>query len=84
MSSRKNIRQAPGRLLRQKLINLLGSRSSGNCAFKQPETTDIAQSVSQEWNCAFKHPETHDTTLWILNTQSDSHKNVYKEKTKSE
>jgi hypothetical protein len=49
MSSRKKIGQAPGRLLRQKLINLLGSHSSGNYAFKQPETTDTAQSASQEW-----------------------------------
>jgi hypothetical protein len=63
MSSRKKIRQAPGRLLRQKLANLSGGRSSGNCAFKQPETTDTASNVSQEWNCAFKQPETLDTTL---------------------
>jgi hypothetical protein len=43
MSSRKKIRQAPGRLLRQKLINLRQvCRKSGNPAFKGPETLDMA------------------------------------------
>ena len=39
------------------------SRSSGNCAFKQPETTNTTQSVSQEWNYAFKQPGTLDMAL---------------------
>jgi hypothetical protein len=43
MSSRKKIRQAPGRLLRQKLVILCQvCRKSGNPAFKGPETLDTA------------------------------------------
>jgi hypothetical protein len=42
MSSRKKIRQAPGRLLRQKLVTPSGVSQEWNPAFKGPETLDTA------------------------------------------
>jgi len=64
VSSLKKIRQAPSRLLRQKLITMSGGRSSGNSAFKEPETTDTASEVCRKsGNPAFKRPETLDTAL---------------------
>jgi hypothetical protein len=63
MSSRKKIRQAPGRLLRQKLVNLLGSRSSGTVPLNNPRLLIRLRVCRKSGNCAFKQPETLDTAL---------------------
>jgi hypothetical protein len=63
MSSRKKIRQAPGRLLRQKLVNLLGSRSSGTVPLNSPRLLIRLRVCRKSGNCAFKQPETLDTAL---------------------
>jgi hypothetical protein len=64
VSSLKKIRQAPGRLLREKLVTLSESRRSGNSAFKEPETSDTASKMNcKSGNPAFKGPKTLDMAL---------------------
>jgi hypothetical protein len=66
MSSRKKIRQAPGRLLRQKLVTSSGVSQEWKPTFKGPETLDTALDSIHP---AFKGPEENHAQTYILRLQ---------------